>query len=83
MGQKVRKLTSRMLCERYNVVTRTIDRWTAAGILPQPLIINGYRYWDEAEVEQHERERMSAERTGWAARRQAKQSAEQAHSLKP
>jgi hypothetical protein len=63
----VRKLTSRMLCERYNVVTRTIDRWTAAGILPQPLVINGYRYWDEAEVEQRERERMGAERTSPAS----------------
>lgn len=57
-SRRARKLTSRMLCERYSVVTRTIDRWTAAGILPQPLIINGYRYWDEQEVEQHERERM-------------------------
>lgn len=54
----VRRLTSRMLCERYSVVTRTIDRWTAAGILPPPLVINGYRYWDEGEVEQRERERM-------------------------
>jgi hypothetical protein len=50
--------TARMLCERYSVVTRTIDRWTAAGILPAPLVINGYRYWDEAEIEQRERERM-------------------------
>ena len=61
--RKVRKLTSRMLCERYNVVTRTIDRWTAAGILPAPLVINGYRYWDEDEVEQFERARMGAGRT--------------------
>jgi DNA-binding transcriptional MerR regulator len=60
---KVRKLTSRMLCERYSVVTRTIDRWTAAGILPQPLVINGYRYRDEAEIEQKERDRMGAART--------------------
>jgi DNA-binding transcriptional MerR regulator len=75
--KQVRKLTSRMLCERYSVVTRTIDRWTAAGILPQPLVINGYRYWDEAEVEQRERERTGVERTRCAANR-AKQSAEQA-----
>ena len=47
-----RKLTSRMLCEWYNVCTRTIDRWTAAGILPPPMVINGYRYWDEQQVEQ-------------------------------
>lgn len=55
--RKVRKLTSRQLCERYNVVVRTIDRWTAAGILPEPMVINGYRYWDEAEVEERDRER--------------------------
>jgi DNA-binding transcriptional MerR regulator len=47
-----RKLTSRMLCERYGVVVRTIDRWTAAGILPPPMVINGCRYWDEEQVEQ-------------------------------
>jgi DNA-binding transcriptional MerR regulator len=58
---RVRKLTSRMLCERYNVVTRTIDRWTAAGILPQPMRINGYRYWDEDQVEQFDRLRAAAE----------------------
>ena len=52
-----RKLTSRMLCERYNVVARTIDRWTVAGILPQPMYINGYRYWDEEQVEQRDRQR--------------------------
>jgi DNA-binding transcriptional MerR regulator len=55
-----RKLTTRMLCERYNIVDRTVDRWTAAGILPQPMRINNVRYWDEAEVEQRERQRMSA-----------------------
>lgn len=57
-SRKVRKLTSRMLCERYGVVTRTIDRWVAAGILPQPMVINSFRYWDEAELEERDRERM-------------------------
>ena len=57
-SRRVRKLSSRALSERYGVVTRTIDRWTAAGILPQPLVINSVRYWDEQEIEQHERERM-------------------------
>jgi predicted DNA-binding transcriptional regulator AlpA len=53
-----RKLTSRMLCEKYGVVVRTIDRWLATGILPPPLVINNIRYWDEGEIEQRERERM-------------------------
>jgi len=30
------------------------------GILPEPMRINNVRYWDEIEIEQRERERMSA-----------------------
>jgi DNA-binding transcriptional MerR regulator len=52
-----RKLTSRALQQRYGVVDKTIDRWVATGILPEPMRINGYRYWDEEEVEQRDRER--------------------------
>lgn len=54
-----RKLTSRALQQRYGVVDRTIDRWVEAGILPVPMRINKIRYWDEAEIEQLERERMA------------------------
>jgi predicted DNA-binding transcriptional regulator AlpA len=54
-----RKLTSRALQQRYGVVDRTIDRWVEAGILPTPKRINKIRYWDEAEIEQLERERMA------------------------
>jgi predicted DNA-binding transcriptional regulator AlpA len=54
-----RKLTSRALQQRYGVVDRTIDRWVEAGILPTPMRINKIRYWDEAEIEQLERERMA------------------------
>ena len=59
---KVRKLTTRVLCERYGVSERTVDWWTATGILPQPMRINNVRYWDEAEIEQRERDHMSAGR---------------------
>jgi predicted DNA-binding transcriptional regulator AlpA len=55
-----RKLTTRALCERYDVCDRTIDRWVDTGILPEPMYINKRRYWDEAEVEERERQRMSA-----------------------
>jgi predicted site-specific integrase-resolvase len=54
-----RKLTCRVLCERYGVVDRTIDRWVEAGILPVPMRINKVRYWDLDEIEQFERERMA------------------------
>lgn len=60
MGDKFRsgrKVTARVLCQRYNVVTRTIDRWTEDGILPPPEYINGIRYWDQDEIEECERER--------------------------
>ena len=63
-----------MLCERYGVVVRTIDRWTAAGILPEPMVINGYRYWDEAEVE--ERDRQNPHRGRAATKSKAGQLAE-------
>jgi predicted site-specific integrase-resolvase len=53
-----RLLTSRRLCERYNVVLRTIDRWMEQGHLPPPLIINTRRYWDEEQLARFERERM-------------------------
>jgi DNA-binding transcriptional MerR regulator len=53
-----RRLQTRSLCERYDVCGRTIDRWVEQGILPPPLIINRRRYWDEAEIEQRERDGM-------------------------
>jgi DNA-binding transcriptional MerR regulator len=53
------KLTSRALQQRYGVVDRTIDRWTEAGILPEPMRINKVRYWDEQEIERLDRERSA------------------------
>jgi DNA-binding transcriptional MerR regulator len=55
-----RLLAIRAMCARYgDIADRTIDRWTTAGILPKPLVINGRRYWDEEELERREREGMS------------------------
>jgi predicted DNA-binding transcriptional regulator AlpA len=62
-----RKLTARSLCERYGVVSKTIDRWTETGILPKPMRINRYRYWDLAELEALDRARMVAQETDNAA----------------
>ena len=56
-----RKLKASALQQRYGVADRTIDRWVETGVLPQPMRINRYRYWDEAEIEQRERERMAAQ----------------------
>jgi predicted DNA-binding transcriptional regulator AlpA len=54
-----RKLTSRAMSLRYGVSGKTIDRWTEDGILPSPMRINNVRYWDEEEVDQRDRERMT------------------------
>ena len=54
-----RLLPIRAMCARYgDVADKTIDRWTAAGILPAPLVINKRRYWDEEELEERERANM-------------------------
>jgi len=36
----------RQYAERRGVSTRTLDRWVAAGILPEPDRINGRKYID-------------------------------------
>jgi hypothetical protein len=54
-----RLLPTRELRKRYGVVTRTLDRWLEAGILPPPIRINQNRYWKEGELEQREREGMT------------------------
>jgi len=59
-GPWKRKLTARLLCDRYNVCSRTIDRWVQSGLLPKPMTVNRRRYWDEMEVEQRDQERMAA-----------------------
>jgi predicted DNA-binding transcriptional regulator AlpA len=55
-----RKLTMRLLCDRYGVCDRTIDRWTQTGVLPKPMVINRIRFWDEEAIEERDRERMTA-----------------------
>jgi len=54
----MKRLPIKAMCERYGVSDRTIDRWTAAGVLPASLVIRKRRYWSEAEIEEREREGM-------------------------
>jgi predicted site-specific integrase-resolvase len=35
----------RRLAERLGVSTRTLDRWTEAGRLPEPIRVNKRKYW--------------------------------------
>jgi hypothetical protein len=53
---KDRMLPTRLVCERYNITDRTVDRWLENGILPPPVRINGLRYWHQRELEQRERQ---------------------------
>jgi predicted DNA-binding transcriptional regulator AlpA len=52
-----RKLPTRLVCVRYSVSDKTIDRWTADAKLgfPPPTWINRRRYWDEAELDAFDR----------------------------
>jgi DNA-binding transcriptional MerR regulator len=49
-------LPTRLICARYNITNRTVDRWEKSGILPTPVRINGVRYWRHHELERRERE---------------------------
>jgi hypothetical protein len=53
--QQEQMLPTGLICRRYNIVDRTIDRWLARGILPKPLRINRYRYWRLSDLERFER----------------------------
>jgi hypothetical protein len=51
----------RAVAVRYDVVTRTIDRWVKAKVLPPPdLTINHRPYWNEAKLDQHDRQSVVA-----------------------
>jgi hypothetical protein len=39
--------THRKVAERYDVSTKTIDRWVSAGILERPIYIRGRKYHRE------------------------------------
>jgi hypothetical protein len=36
---------TRRMAEQNGVSVRTIERWTEVGILPEPLRINGRKFW--------------------------------------
>lgn len=52
-------LNARELCTRYGRAGRTIDRWVEAGVLPQPIYIQGQRYWNEAEIDDRDEARKA------------------------
>jgi predicted DNA-binding transcriptional regulator AlpA len=55
-----RHLTSRAMLERYGGIdARTLYRWIRKGQVPKPMLINGRRYWNEAEVDALDEKRKS------------------------
>jgi predicted DNA-binding transcriptional regulator AlpA len=70
-----RMLPTRLVCARYNITDRTVDRWLENGILPAPVRINGLRYWREHELEQHERQLQRDHETKPSDRRLVKREA--------
>ncbi len=53
--------SARRVSDRYGVSLRTLSRWLASDRLhfPQPLVINGRRYWTETDLTEWERARAS------------------------
>jgi hypothetical protein len=54
-----RMLPTREVCRRYDVCTRTIERWVQSETLnfPQPAIINKRKYFPESELIDWDRSR--------------------------
>jgi DNA-binding transcriptional MerR regulator len=46
-----RKLPASAVAARYGRSTKTLDRWSEQGIIPTPRYINGFKFYDEAELD--------------------------------
>ncbi len=55
------RLPTRAVSQRYGISTRTVTRWQCNRDLafPQPLRVNGRRYWSLNELETWERRRVA------------------------
>jgi hypothetical protein len=55
-------LASKQVCERYDIVLRTLNRWCTdpAMEFPKPLVINNRNYFLEADLITWERKRATA-----------------------
>lgn len=66
-----RKLPMRAVCARYEVVSRSIERWLERSELgfPQPTYINKRRYWDAAELDAWDRRCAAQTASGQSPRK--------------
>jgi hypothetical protein len=53
--------SAKKVCERYDIVDRTLDRWLEDPELdfPRPLVINRRRYFSDPELTEWERKRAA------------------------
>lgn len=60
-SHSARKLPDRQVCQRYQVVARTLARWDANPSLnfPAPVFINGRKYRDEAALDAWDRDQAA------------------------
>jgi hypothetical protein len=61
ISESTARLPTGAVAQRYGVTTRSVDRWWKNPDLnfPQPLIINGYKYWSLSDLEKWERKRTA------------------------
>jgi predicted DNA-binding transcriptional regulator AlpA len=59
MKTKAKKLikTGELRARYGGICERTVFYWLERGTLPQPIKINGYRYWNEAELDAYDARR--------------------------
>jgi predicted site-specific integrase-resolvase len=55
-------LRKRQVAERYNIVTRTVDRWASDGRLPPPMWRGRVPLWDLDELEAQDQAAATAAR---------------------
>jgi predicted DNA-binding transcriptional regulator AlpA len=58
-SQPKRLVPHRRYAERHGVSTKTIDRWVADGILPEPTRINARKYFEEGTEPRRDSERAA------------------------
>lgn len=60
MAGETKLINKRAVANRYGgCALRTVQRWVQAGVLPPPdVVINGRGYWNEARLDEHDRQRV-------------------------
>ena len=75
-----RRLTARLVSEKYGICGETVNRWTKAGIPAAAVLDQRICFWDEAELETRDRERAPMTRAERAANLTSKNTPETAIS---